>query len=344
MAVIVSERENARVRALAATNLRWYGICGLPVQSEVQLRLPELTPPGDDEPAWVIRVGATDQRAPMEPPAQPDPSRGPAYIRGTAFTTYLDAGGSWWWFDTVATVHVSTDARLVDVYPKSGADEHSLGLALTGPLTAFVMYRLGYPTLHSSAVATPHGAAAFLGGSGYGKSTLAAAFVKGQGMPLLADDLMPLALREDGVYVRPSLPVMKLWPSTAEKALGLRAHDLPNVSAYWDKKFLLLDGDAALAREPVRLAAVYVLDRYEPVPGGDNQVTIRGLSAREGMTAILAQMPCGSFLQPREATRFLPLFAKLVRQAPVRVLKYPADFARLDTTCARILEDLLETR
>ena len=70
---------------------------------------------------------------------------------------------------------------------------------------------------------------------------------------------------------------------------------------------------------------------------------IRRLSGREGMTVILAQLPCGSFLQPHEATGFLPFFARLVRQAPVRILKYPGDFGRLDATCERILDDVMES-
>lgn len=322
----------------------WYEICGLPVRSDVRLRLPDLNPATELEPEWTICVESSDSRAAIEPQMQSAPRRGPGYVRGTAFTTYVDETGTWWWFDSAATVHVSADARLVSVLPEPGADDRTLSMILTGPLAAFVMYRLGQPTLHASAVATPHGAVAFLGASGYGKSTMAAAFANRLEMPLLADDLMPLRSEQDGIYVRPSLPVMKLWATSVENALGFRASGLPNVTAYWDKKFVRLDDDGGLmAHAPARLRAMYVLDRYTP-SDSDTAVRIRRLNGRQALTTILAQMPLGSFLQPAEATGFLPFVAKVVRQAPLRVLSYPGDFAHLDATCARILDDVAEVR
>src|SRR5579859_218657 len=188
--------------AAQAGELYWYSICGLPVQSAVRLPIPQLECSIDLEPAWVIRLGARDVRAPAEPATVSVKPPDSQDVPGTAFTTYLDTTGSWWWWESVATFHVSTDGRLIDVFPKSGAVERNLGLILTGPLASFVMFRIGHPKLHGSAVATPNGAVIFLGAAGYGKSTLAAAFVN-RGMPLLADDLLPLSTRDDGIYVGP---------------------------------------------------------------------------------------------------------------------------------------------
>jgi hypothetical protein len=327
--------------ASAAATPFSYSICGLPVRSAVRLPIPEQVSAADEDPAWVIRLGEVDRRAPAEPAvATTRASIGePGVSAGIAFKTYLDESGSWWWWDGIVTVHISRDARLVDVYPKSGGDERSIGLIMTGPLAAFVMFRLGHPTLHGSAVATPHGAAIFLGSAGYGKSTMAAAFLS-RGLPLLADDLVPLAIERDGIYVKPSIPVMKLWSISAEQALGLTAGNLPDVSVHRTKKFLALDGHPSLAHEPVRLRAIYVLDRYEPAGGVEDEITILPLSGREAFATILAQMPCGSNLQPLEAIAFMPLFTQMARQAALRVLRYPGDYASLESVCARILSDL----
>jgi hypothetical protein len=288
----------------------------------------------------VIRLGQLESGPTigrLAPPEsrQGDPPAGP----NLAFTTCRDATGSWWWWDAVGAFHVSTDARLIEVYPEPAADEQSVALVLTGPLAAFVMYRLGHPALHGSAIATASGAVAFLGAAGYGKSTIAAAFLH-KGLALLADDMLPLDERKNGIYVTPSLPLMKLWPSTAEHALGLHAHELPNVAAHLDKKFFLMHDHPSLGREPVLLRGIYVLERYAPAAGSENAIEIRPLRGREALAVILAQMPCGAFLQPNEASRFLPLFVRLTVQAPLRVLRYPGDFAYLDVVCEHILHDL----
>ena len=172
MAVKPTEIDDSRLklaaRAVPGERLQ-YEICGFAVHSEVRLPIPELTRSVEFAPAWLIRMHESDVPAPLDPATQSaSSSDGRQDIPGTAFTTCLDATGSWWWWDGVGTFHISTDARLVDVYSKSGVDERNLGLILTGPLASFVMYRLGHPTLHGSAVVTSQGAVMFLGAGASG--------------------------------------------------------------------------------------------------------------------------------------------------------------------------------
>jgi hypothetical protein len=162
-----------------------------------------------------------------------------------------------------------------------------------------------------------------------------------QGATLLTDDALSLRSGSDGLYGAPGLPMMKIWPETASCALGL-SEELPNLIADFEKKRLSLEGRYPFAQAPARLRAFYVLDRYAPDVAKRTEISIRGLSPREGLTALLAQTSRSAFVQPDEAARLLPVYARLVVQAPIHVLTLPSGFEHQRAVCARILADLEE--
>ncbi len=83
---------------------------------------------------------------------------------------------------------------------------------LLGPGLILALSLRGTYCLHASAVASNGGVAAFLGESGAGKSTLAGflAGSAGSGWRAVADDLLPVALDERGLWALPRYPQLKL--------------------------------------------------------------------------------------------------------------------------------------
>ncbi len=63
--------------------------------------------------------------------------------------------------------------------------------------------------LHASSVIGPHGAYVFLGDSGQGKSTLAGF----QGTARMTDDITPVLIDDQGAWILPHFPQLKLSPS-----------------------------------------------------------------------------------------------------------------------------------
>jgi hypothetical protein len=313
-----------------------YSLYGLRVRSDLRLPIAPLRGVARGTPDLVFRRGVAERRTWMP--------NGPvvAELRGQDRTVYAvlsrDASGAWIQNFAVGRFHIATDARRVDVYPEVGVDERLLAFVLAGEVSVFVLQRLGYPSLHASAVVTGQGAVAFLGPKGQGKSTMAACFLR-HGAALLTDDVLPLQSRDDGVYGTPSLPMMKVWPATVECTLEL-VDQLPNLIANYDKKLLVLDERHRFAQAPARLRAVYVLRRYDPTAAGRTDVFIQRLSGREALTALLAQTSFGPFLQPAEAARLLPLYARLQAQAPMRVLSVPNGFEYQAAVHAQIVTDL----
>jgi hypothetical protein len=282
-----------------------------------------------------FRRAREGQRLP-EPRGEVVASR-PCPAHGVDMLVHRGPGGAWIWNRGAGTFHVSPDARRVDVYAEPAADERVLGLVLAGQVSVFLMHQLGRPTLHASAVVLDHGVVAFLGPKGQGKSSMAAGFV-GRGATLLTDDVLPLRLEPDGVYAAPSLPLMKLFPESAACALDISG-ELPVLIPNYDKRLLQLDGRFAFAQVPEPLRALYLLERYDPAVRGTTAITIEPLAGRAALTALLAQISHGAFMQPRETARFLPLYQRLATQAPPRILRFPSGFEHSDAVRERIIAD-----
>jgi hypothetical protein len=318
----------------------WYSMYGLSVLSDIRLPIAPL-PVAPAETPDVVFVRAHPNEPTPEPEGQLIATE-PCRLHGIELTAHRGPSGCVIWARDIGTCHILPGAQRVVVYPDHAADpgERAIALMLAGQVSVFVLHQRGRPTLHASAVVTPHGGLVFFGPSGQGKSTMAACFIR-RGAALLTDDVLPLQVHDDGVYARPSLPYMKVWPKTAGGALNL-ADNLPGLTEYHDKRLLTLDGRFHFAETPARLRACYILSRYSPEETGNADVTIRGLSAREGVAALLAQVSRGACLLPHEAARFLPVYAQLAAQAPVRLLRYPNGFEHHDAVYACVLADAAE--
>lgn len=315
-----------------------YRMYGLRFLSDIALPLGPLEIEGEETPDVVFR------RAPLgQGPPPPDGPMIEEFVcdlpchQGAVITrVHRGPGGIWIWNLDIGTCHVDPAARVVDVYPDVLAPDEALGVLLSTQISVFVLHQLGWPVLHASAVATEHGTVAFMGPKGQGKSTMALSFVQ-RGAVLLTDDVTPLMLRPDGVYAVPSYPSIRIWPETAEQALGTQ-HSLPDLLPGADKKIFQASRHQ-FARAPARLRRLFLLDPYSNRDPG-NGVTVDSLSPQESLVAVLAQVPYGSFLQTREAGRFLPLYARLVKAVPVLRLRFPHGFEYQESVYAHILGDL----
>ena len=98
--------------------------------------------------------------------------------------------------------------RDVLIHPAGDADEQVLRLFLLGPVLAVLLHQRGRLVLHASGVALDGCAVAFLGGSGWGKSTLAGLLHR-RGHRFLTDDVLPVDV-ERGRTVAPGIPELKV--------------------------------------------------------------------------------------------------------------------------------------
>jgi len=150
------------------------------------------------------------------------------------------------------------------IEPALQVEESALRLYLLGPAFATLLHQRGFLVLHASAVALNGSGVGFLGGSGWGKSTLAAVFQAG-GHALIADDVIAVDTGQDAApYVFPAFPQIKLWPEAAE-AIGADPQTLVSLHPNLEKRARRVAETFNL--EPYPLTRLYILaehDRPEP--------------------------------------------------------------------------------
>ena len=237
----------------------------------------------------------------------------------------------------LAVFLVSRAGDRVRGVPSRGARPAIVAHLFLSQVLPLALSRQGRLVMHASAVATPHGAVAFLGAAGQGKSTLSASFVR-RSFPLLTDDA--LLLIEDGTTLTgvPSYPEIRLQPDVLAVLGngGLAVHDVEHRAG---KKRLRLDrGSRLFSREPVPVRRIYVLGCAEP-------------SARSGAATISAVTPREAFIELVKHTYRLDLDDRsrlrdefdsigriAARPALVYRLAVPRDLSELPAVHAVILD------
>ncbi|RCJ25507.1 hypothetical protein A6770_27625 [Nostoc minutum NIES-26] len=145
---------------------------------------------------------------------------------------------------------------IVDTLP--GVEEALLRNLVLGPILCVLLRQRGLLVLHASCVDINNKAVAFMGGSGWGKSTLAAAFHT-QGYDTLTDDVMPVEIAAGCPTVFPAYPQFKLWPE-AVASLGHNAESLSPVSQN-SFKLAYKFPRRGFQQNPLPLHRIYVLSK-----------------------------------------------------------------------------------
>ena len=236
----------------SAQPFRNHRIYGIVVRSEIPLGLPEADP--DLEPDVVFRWANAEWFSRFVALHDPGIAAAPA----SWYRHFPCGDGSHYvqWHDLFQFV-VEPEGRVLTCYRFENAHPESFETYILGQALSFALVKQGYEPLHATAVVIEGKAVAFLGDSGYGKSTLAASFVAA-GYPLLTDDM--LVIRDiDGVcHGFPGPSRIKLLPEPAHRFLPRHAAITP-VNPEFEKLIIrLANGESCT--QPVPLHALYLLN------------------------------------------------------------------------------------
>ena len=127
--------------------------------------------------------------------------------------------------------------------------------------------------LHGSAVLTPHGAVAFLGETGRGKSTWASSFSE-KGAPVLTDDCLLVKEADGQLLAVPSYPGLRLWQEAVDALFG-PDRPLAEVAHYTEKK--RVDGHVGISfcSEPAALRRIYFLAPADESEGKSVSIMVK---------------------------------------------------------------------
>jgi hypothetical protein len=212
-------------------------------------------------------------------------------------------------------------------------------LRLLGPVFAYLLETGGRLALHGSAVVVDGQAVAFLSENHGGKTSMAATWLQA-GAELLTDDLLALAVGDDGdLTAFPAYPQMRMWPTEARHFWG-SVDDLAPVQPGIDKRRVPVGapGFASFHRGTAPLAAVYVLERV------DHDGFHAELAPERGAHALM-MLARHCFIQHSAAelgllAPRLERFAQVLAAVPVRRLRFKADLSELRRVADVIESDL----
>jgi len=304
-----------------------YALGDLLVDSE--LPLVELTPTGADRADVVLRT--------LDAPPK-------VTVHTWLFDSRLDDGRIWMAcakhgtgylirFPELAEFVVSKDGRDIGVFGGADTPADTIRHLFLDQVFPLSLSLRGELALHAGAIATPAGAVAFLGETGYGKSTIAASFVQA-GFPLLSDDCLLVREHNGGIVALPSYPGLRLWPD-AVASLSIDMAGARAVAHYSQKqRVLLAPGCADAGAVPLR--RIYVLAPDDAAEA----VSIEPLARRDTLIELLTHAYRLELHERRAIATELDRVDRVCRGCAIKRLRFPWAFASLPGVREAVLEDL----
>lgn len=200
-----------------------------------------------------------------------------------------------------------------------------------------VLGQQGRLVLHASATVLQGDdeAIAFVGDSGWGKSTIASSFLE-DGARLLTDDCLLIEICDDHVFCIPNYYGVRLFDDSAKAIFADKQHT--QVSHYSTKKRLRMDhhyGDERSA--PIKLAGIFLLD--DPAKNtGSKQIEVKPITGAADFIKLVGQI---FSIDASERSLYETLFKKVgnivSHGIPIYQLDYPRDYTILSSVqkCVR---------
>jgi hypothetical protein len=256
----------------------------------------------------------------------------PAWYR----ITHLRDGSTFLQFPQMVDFLISGDGhsvlahRLVDTFA-DGFYTYLLGHAFS-----YCLLQLGIEQLHATCVTVGGSAIAFIGDTGFGKSTLAGAFLVA-GHQLVTDDMLVLTESAREFFVRPAVPRIKLYREPAEYFWGKDVKGEP-MNPYTSKIVIPLQA-GQFHNKDVRLAALYLLSATRE-SALKEQLSVKRLSKSDAFLEI-----CKATFNPyvpnsARSERQFGFASELAAALPVSRLSFGHGLNLLDRVRHAILADL----
>ena len=295
-------------------NMQGYCAYGLNISSEIPL--PELMP-STEHPDVQIRYN-DDLELPTDTPADQ------VYTICSPQVAYLH-------WQAVGIIRVC-EGRSIEVNPAPEAEPIVLRYSIIGAALNHLLHQRRLLLVHASVVAIDDQAVAFVGESGWGKSTLAA-YMQTRGHSLVSDDALVVDMETSKIpIVLPGFPQRKLWPDVLV-SLGAAPEPLPRLDSTHDKRVQAAHDDFYDA--PLPLGRIYILDH-----GIHRQSEIETLAYQDAFKTLML-FTYGRSEAPNSPTKFLHLqqCAAIAGCVPISRLRRRFHFDELSDLAAMIEAD-----
>lgn len=305
-----------------------YAAYGVSIRSDAPLPLPPLTTSG------LFEIQVHNKNGPMALSIQK--SRGGEKDPSNALDVgSLPDGSHRVGLRGVGEIWVSPDGRSLDCHRGDESNSESFNVYLLTRALSFALVKRGWEPLHATAMAIDGKAALFVGDCGFGKSTLAAAFLQA-GYPLLSDDLLVLHKPHAALLAYPGSPRIKLFPEMARFFLGEAVAGVP-MNPYTHKLIVPLE-ESQVFTQPLPVGAIYALAPPSEVRGA--RVSLSILSRRQAFLTLLANTFNRAILDSARLRRQFEAAEALANTVPVKTLSYQRSLDALPTVLDFVATDL----
>jgi len=180
-------------------------------------------------------------------------------------------------------------------------------------------------------------AIAFLGDSGFGKSTLAAAFVR-SGYPLITDDLLVFDEAPHGFRVSHGLPHLKLFPETCSR-LGGDAGEGVRMNPLTEKLIIPLErSQFHEGSAPIR--CLYVLAPPSSRAIHQPSIEIAPFSSQEAFVEVCKSGFNSYMSKPARLNRQFTFATTVASRVPIKLLSFANGIESLDSVRDAVLGDV----
>lgn len=219
---------------------------------------------------------------------------------------------------------ISEDGSRIQCRPAADATPDTIEHYLWDQVLPRLLSHQGQVMVHASAVSIDRQAVAFVGESGYGKSTLAAAFGR-QGAPMLADDCIRLALENRQVTATPFDRGIRLWPDSLA-ALFETPPALFPMAHYSAKKRLTPGSQAKETPHPVK--AIFILEAPDRCQA-DSPIKIAPITKRNALMSLIRQSFQLDVTDRQKNQNLFESLADMTQRLAAYSLVYPRDYSLL---------------
>ena len=217
--------------------------------------------------------------------------------------------------------------RKIIVDPAPCVTYFSLRPYIRGPILAMLLYQRGLLLLHASTVLTGDSCVSFLGGSGLGKSTIAATF-NVNGHKVLAEDITAINFENGRPYVIPAFPLLKLNKDIAS-IIGTRIKKLKRQYKHCEKFSYKTNG--TFQKDPVVLKRIYLLTK-------DNET--KELKKADALLELVRHSYVSGVAHILDPSSHFLKCANLANKVPVYNLARCTDLKKLPTLVKTINKEL----
>ena len=232
----------------------------------------------------------------------------------------------------IARVLLNKGCEIV-IEPAKDVSDDVLRNFILGPVLSSLLRQRGLLVFHGSAVEMNNSAVAFLGHSGWGKSTLASAFHQ-QGYSFVTDDVMAVDMKTDLPMALPSFPKTKLWKDAATE-MEHDVEQLPKVHSDSEKYINCIT--EGFCQTPLPLKQIYILAIGE-------EHKIEPITGREALMELIRHSHGIDLLEiPELATSNFNQCQKLLEHVSIYRLIRPRSLSQL-TESIRLVEENIDSQ